>query len=142
MKKSVFAAIAAAVSVAAGAAQAGEVSIAIDGVRAAKGPLYVSLQTAAQFLKDDGSHGKIVQDPKAGTVTVVLSDVPPGEYSVSVWHDIDNDGAFDRAESGMPLDGWSMFNAAALRGEPKFDDVKFAVTARGASINLDMVYAD
>lgn len=124
------------------AAQAGDVTIAIDGVRDARGPLYVSLQTQAQFLKNEGSYGKIVAEPKAGSVTVVLPNVAPGDYSVSVWHDIDNDAVFDRAETGLPLDGWSMFNATALRGEPKFDEVKFSVTPGGAAIGLAMVYAD
>jgi uncharacterized protein (DUF2141 family) len=124
------------------AAQAGDVSIAINGVRAAKGPLYVSLQTAAQFLKNEGSYGKIVQNPQPGTVSVTLSNVPAGEYSVSVWHDIDGDAVFDRADTGMPLDGWAMYNASALRGEPKFDEVKFKVAPGGTSIDLDMVYAD
>lgn len=124
------------------AAQAGDVKIAIDGVRNAKGPLYVSLQTQAQFLKNEGSYGTIVADPKAGSVTVVLPNVAPGEYSVSVWHDIDGDAVFGRAETGLPLDGWAMNNAAALRGEPKFDEVKFSVTPGGASLSLAMVYAD
>lgn len=125
-----------------GAAMAADVSIAISGIRAANGPLYVSVQTEAQFLKNEGSHGTIIQEPVAGATTVVLPNVPAGDYSVSVWHDIDGDGVFDRAQSGLPLDGWSMYKAAALRGEPKFDEVKFKVTSQGAAISLDMVYAD
>lgn len=142
MKKEVLVALAGALLVANGTAQAADVSIGIDGVRAQKGPLYVSLQTAAQFLKNEGTYGKIIPDPKAGKMTVVLNGVAPGEYSVSVWHDVDKDGVFDRTDAGLPLDGWSMFNAAALRGEPRFDEVKFTVSAQGAAIDLDMVYAD
>jgi hypothetical protein len=35
-----------------------------------------------------------------------------------------------------------MVNAAALRGDPAFDEVKFAVPAAGASIALTMIYAE
>lgn len=132
----------AAALVASNAAVAADVTVVLNGVREAKGPVYVSLQTAAQFLKDEGSYGTIIKAPKAGTQTVVLSNVAPGDYSVSVWHDLDDDKVFDRAETGMPLDGWSMNNAAALRGEPTFEEVKFNVGASGASLNLDMFYAN
>lgn len=143
MKNALLTVLAGAVALAAStAAEAADVTISLNGVRDAKGPLYVSLQTAAQFLKDEGSYGTIIRAPKPGTLTVVLPNVAPGDYSVSVWHDLDDDKVFDKAESGMPLDGWSMNNAAALRGEPTFDEVKFNVGARGATLNLDMFYAN
>ena len=125
-----------------GLAMAADVSIEIAGVKSADGPLYVSLQTEGQFMQNAGTAGKIVQDPQAGTISVVVPGVAPGEYSVSVWHDIDGDGQFDRAPDGRPLDGWSMLNAGALRGAPTFDAVKFSVSDSGAAIRLDMMYAE
>lgn len=124
------------------AAAAADVAVDIGGVRAAEGPLYVSLQTAAQFMQNEGTAGTIVQKPGAGMVSVVLPGVAPGEYAVSVWHDIDGDGVFDRAETGRPLDGWSMLNGADLRGAPTFESVKFTVTDKGAKLALQMIYAD
>lgn len=126
----------------ASAAQAGDVTIAIHGVRAADGPLYVSLQTREEFLQPRGAHGEIVQSPQQGTVWVTLPDVPKGEYSVSVWHDIDGDRQFDRKASGEPLDGWAMLNGADRGRAPTFEESKFAVSAGGASISVNMVYAE
>ncbi|MEQ1931033.1 MAG: DUF2141 domain-containing protein [Parvularculaceae bacterium] len=123
-------------------ALAADVSIEIAGVKSASGPLYVSLQTEGQFMQNVGTAGKIVQNPGVGTVSVLVPGVAPGEYSVSVWHDIDGDAEFDRAADGRPLDGWSMLNAGALRGAPTFNAVKFSVGNSGAAIKLDMVYAE
>lgn len=126
----------------AGAAAAADVVVDISGVRSASGPLYVSLQTEAQFLQNEGTAGTIVPKPGVGAVSVVLPGVAPGDYSISVWHDVDGDGVFDRNESGRPLDGWSMLNAGELRGAPSFESVKFTVTDKGAKLKLQMIYAD
>jgi uncharacterized protein (DUF2141 family) len=123
-------------------ALAADVTIKVNGVRAANGPLYVGLQTEDEFMKDDGSYGEIVQSPTPGSVTVKLSGVAPGEYAVSVWHDIDGDGVFDVAESGMPLDGWAMIDGASLRGAPTFDEVSFKLEKSNVSLDLDMIYAE
>lgn len=123
-------------------ALAGDVVVNMAGVKASGGPLYVSLQTKAQFLRDEGAYGQIIAAPQAGAASVVLKNVAPGEYSVSVWHDVNSNKVFDRAADGRPLDGWSMNNAASLRGEPAFDDVKFTVGAAGITLNLDMFYSE
>lgn len=124
------------------AASAADVTIALSGVRAGKGPLYVSLQTEAQFLQNAGSYGEIIASPAVGAARVTLKGVAPGAYSVSVWHDVNGNGVFDRAPDGRPLDGWSMNNAGSLRGQPVFDEVKFTVGAAGASLDLPMYYPE
>lgn len=136
------AAMAAVFAASAGAASAADVTVAISGVKAGKGPLYVSLQTEAQFLQNAGSYGEVIAAPGVGDVKVTLKGVAPGEYSVSVWHDTNGNGVFDRAPDGRPLDGWSMNNAGSLRGQPVFSEVKFSVAAAGASLDLPMYYPE
>lgn len=127
---------------AAAPALAADVTVSVTGVRAANGPLYVSLQTRDEFLENEGSYGEIVRSPSAGTVSVTLEGVSPGEYAVSVWHDIDGDGVFDASPEGMPLDGWAMIDGASLRGAPDFDQVSFKLEKSSLSLNVDMIYAD
>jgi uncharacterized protein (DUF2141 family) len=122
-------------------AYAGDVTITIDAVDASGGDLYISLQRQEEFLQPRGSYGTIIKAPKAGPQTVVLKDIAPGDYAVSVWHDIDADGKFSMGSDGRPSDGWSMNNAAALRGMPTWDVVKFSVPAAGKVLPLNMIYA-
>ncbi len=137
-----FAAVACGLFLAGGPAAAADVTIEIAGVRAADGDLYVSLQTREQFMKATGVAGEILKDPGAGMTRVVLPNVSAGDYSVSVWHDINGNGQFDFGPDGRPADGWSMVNASTLRGEPDFESVKFSVPPAGARIALEMVYSD
>ncbi|MFN0024482.1 MAG: DUF2141 domain-containing protein [Parvularculaceae bacterium] len=127
---------------AAAPALAADVTVSVKGVRAANGPLYISLQTRDEFMKDDGSYGEIIKSPSPGVVSVTLPNVAPGQYAVSVWHDIDGDGVFDAAANGSPLDGWAMIDAASLRAAPAFDQVSFKIEKSSVSVDVDMIYAE
>lgn len=120
---------------------AGDVTLTLEGIQAAPGDLYVSMQTAEQFMQPRGSYGEIVKAPAAGSRTITMKDVKPGDYAISVWHDIDGDRQFDRAANGIPLDGWTTVNGEALRDTPKFEQVKLSVPADGKALTLKMVYA-
>lgn len=121
-------------------ALAGDVTLTIEGVQARGGKLLVGLQTRDQFLKPAGSHGEIIDGPRAGTHTVTLRNVPAGDYSVSILHDADGDGQM-KMQGGMPAEGWTMLNAQSLRAAPTFDQVDFAVPATGAvNLRASMIY--
>ena len=132
--------LATAAIIAATPAMAGDVTVHVKGVEAAKGDLYVALQTRDQFMKEAGTAGEIVHQPAPGDHDIVLKDVPPGEYSVAVWHDINGNRTFDREANGRPLDGWAMINGTTLRATPIFDQVKLVVPQSGADASVTMTY--
>lgn len=121
------------------AAHAGTLTFTAENVEARGGTLYVGVQTEDQFMQWDGIAGDKIEAPTAGSHTMSF-DLPAGDYSVSVWHDLDNDGEFDRTETGMPLDGWAMINGAKLRSAPTFDAVKISVPETGASASESVIY--
>lgn len=120
-------------------ADAATLTVDLEGVRNARGPLYVSVQTRAQFMQDRGVAGSVVTAPLAGSHRFNF-EVPAGEYAISIWHDDNGNGAFDKDESFMPLDGWAMPNSAQLRGEPTFDLVKTVVGNAPVTVRLAMAY--
>lgn len=129
-----------ALSAASAPAVAGDVTVTIDGVQARGGQLLVGLQSRDQFLKPAGDHGQIIENPRTGTHTVVLRNVPAGDYSLSVLHDADDDGQMNMA-GGLPAEGWTMLNAETLRAAPTFEQVKFSAPQSGAvSLRASMIY--
>ncbi len=123
------------------AAQAAPLTVTVDNIEARGGRLYVGVQTEAQFMKNDGIAGQIVEAPKAGAQTFKF-DLPEGNYSVSIWHDFNGNGQFDMSEKGMPTDGWAMVNGENMRGPPVFADASLTVPAAGAATILRVVYPD
>ena len=122
-----------------GVVSAAEVTINVDGVEARGGTLYVALQTEAQFMKEEGISGTLLEAPEAGTATFTLN-VPAGRYALAVWHDENGNNVFDRMEDGQPLDGWAMINGSKLTGLPTFDFVSIDVPEEGAEITETIVY--
>ena len=124
---------------AAAPAFAAPLTVTLDGVEERGAPLYIGVQTKEQFMQWEGIAGRTIDNPEAGTHTVTF-DLPEGEYSVSVWHDLNNNGEFDTLENQMPNEGWAMSNDSALRGMPTFDVVKVAVGSEGAEITETVKY--
>jgi uncharacterized protein (DUF2141 family) len=122
------------------AAAAAPLDVSIEGVEARGGTFYISVQTEAQFMQDDGVAGAVIEDPDAGELDFSF-DLKPGAYAVTVWHDDNGNGTFDTGgQWGEPLDGWTMPNALALRAEPTFEDVRITVGEDGAQLSLPMYY--
>jgi uncharacterized protein (DUF2141 family) len=116
-----------------------DVTVTLTGVQARGGQLLAALQTQDQFLQPAGSYGEIVRNPTAGTLTLTFRDVRPGDYSLSVLHDVDGNEQM-KMEGGMPAEGWAMVHGEALRGPPTWDQVKFSVPASGARLTVPMQY--
>lgn len=121
------------------AARAGTVSVDLTGLRAG-GTLYVQVQTREQFMGQARVAGRIVAAPLAGSLSLDLGDVPPGDYAVTIWHDSNGNNRFEMGAAGQPADGWAMANSDRLRGAPTFDVVKLAVPAAGLRLPLAISY--
>jgi uncharacterized protein (DUF2141 family) len=126
---------------AAGAAFAGDVTVKLNGVQARHGVIYVALQSGDQFLKHGSTAGAAVPDPAAGAQTVVLHNVPPGDYAVVVIHDENGDKMMNFDAGGMPLEGWAMTRYGPGQDHsPTFEEARVTVSADGAAYELTMNY--
>lgn len=126
----------------AGTAAAGEVTVELRGVQARGGILLASLQTREQFMKPVSAFGASVDSPQAGVLRLTIAGVAPGEYALSVLHDVDGDKTMDVSPQFIPTEGWAMVNGETLRGPPTFDQVKVTVPASGANLAAQVIYMD
>jgi uncharacterized protein (DUF2141 family) len=120
-------------------AYAAPLNVQVEGVRAAQGPLYVSVQTREQFMQPQGVAGDVVPAPQAGSLRFTY-ELPAGEYAVSAWHDDNGNGRFDSNEQHIPLDGWAMVNGDRIRAEPTFDEVRTVIGIEAVTVRLSMTY--
>ncbi len=104
-----------------------DVTISLQSVQASPHKIYISLQKKDEFLQEKGSYGDIIVLTAGDQKDVIIPNVTAGEYSVSVWHDTDGNGKFTMDASGMPADGWGMYQGEKLRAMPTWDAVKFTV---------------
>ena len=139
--KMLWMAAAVAATIVPAAAQAGRVTVDLNGLRAG-GTAYVQLQTRAQFMGPDRIGGRIVRVAAPGTLSVDLGEIPPGDYAISVWHDDNDNHRFDLdARAGASPDGWAIPNGAeAGAGPPDFDRAKVSVAEAPLRLPLTLHY--
>jgi uncharacterized protein (DUF2141 family) len=121
------------------AATAGPVTVDLTGLRAG-GTLYVQVQTREQFMGPARVGGRAVTAPQAGSLSVEIGDIPPGDYAVTIWHDANGNNQFDMGTRGQPADGWAMANGDRLRGQPTFEMVKLTISADALRLPLAVSY--
>ena len=138
MKAMMMTAALAATLLAAGAAQAGDVTVHLTGAHGGGGKVHATLYSRDNFFRAGAPSTTV--DPASGEVTVTFRDVPAGDYAFMAYHDENGDGQMGRSPTGMPSEGWAMSNADQLMGPPTFDVLKFPVDDAGATINVPLNY--
>lgn len=122
------------------AAMAADVTVTLTGVQAKGGRVLVSLQSGAEFMKPEGRFGAMADGAVTGDETVVVHNVPPGDYAVMVLHDADNDLKMAREADGKPKEGWGMSGQWTRGHRPTFADVKITVPDAGTAVTVPLVY--
>jgi uncharacterized protein (DUF2141 family) len=125
---------------AAGAPPSGTLTLEIGNVRNARGVVHIDICPQGQFLKDDCPY---VGDAPAhvGVTTVIVRNLPAGQYAAQVFHDENRNRKVDRALFGIPKEGVGFSNDARISlGPPKWADAVFGFNGDTQTIALKMRY--
>ena len=119
-------------------ASAADLTIHIDDVKNADGSVMVALfSSAPNFLKKP-MNGATVQ-ATAGLNTVVIKDLPEGDYAFAVYHDANANGKMDTNQMGIPTEDYAFSNnAMGKMGPPTFDLAKVTVPAAGLTTRVSV----
>jgi len=115
------------------------VTVNLSAVEIADGPIYISVQKREQYRGMAG-HGTILKLATPGNMTATVKVSEPGDYAVSVWHDMDDNLVFGMSEDYRPTEGWGASGNVPTDRMPTFDDVKIKVESFGATVSVPMIY--
>lgn len=119
-------------------AHAADLTIRVDNVASAQGQVMVAVYDgAASFLKRPAH---VASAPAtAGSTTLTIKDLTPGDYGFAVYHDANGNGKLDTNPMGIPIEPVAFSkDAQGHMGPPAFDAVKIAVPAAGASVSVTL----
>ena len=118
----------------------GVLSVVVNGIAASSGTVRVVIYNSNNhFLERDGYVYKQVME--VGNKKSVKLDfkMPHGYYSVSVYHDINDNHTLDRNGLGVPNEPYAMSNNPSVKWrKPTFDETKFAFNQLNQTISLDL----
>lgn len=106
-------------------------------VKSNKGEIVVGLYNETTFMKAapiEGLSSKI----ENGKATVVFTNVAPGEYGITLVHDMNGNQQMDFEANGMPKENYGVSNNVMSFGPPQWEDAKFTVTTEPVEMEIIM----
>ena len=118
----------------------GEIEITVKNITSVSGdaPLMVAVYERSGFLKDGAEVIAFDTISTAPVCKIILKEVPPGEYAVAIYQDLNNNGKLNKNLLGIPKEpvGFSNNFTIQLRA-PEFKNTKFLVKKQ-ATTNVEI----
>ena len=100
-------------------------TVDIANVRNGRGRVRIDVCPQSRFL-DDGCAWHASVPAHAGTTSVTIEDLPPGDYAIQAFHDENGNDAMDRGLFGIPKEGFGFSREARIVfSPPKWKDAVF-----------------
>lgn len=100
-------------------------TVDVTGVKNERGRVRIDVCPQAKFL-DDGCPWHVSVPAKAGTTTLEVPDLPPGDYAIQAFHDANGNDELDRGLFGIPKEGVGFSrDARIVFSPPKWKDAVF-----------------
>lgn len=112
--------------------------VTADGLESDAGSVAFALfDSAESFLETPLRKARL--ETSDGRCTWTVEDLPPGDYGVSVYHDLNGNGELDKRAFGLPKEPYGFSNDAPLRmGPPAWKDARFTVGDEDLEIRVKM----
>jgi len=111
----------------------GILMVEISGLKGATGNVYIAVyDSKSTWLSEETVLDKkvVIAEALDGDLVRTELHLPLGEYALSVFHDLDDDGELDTNFIGIPREPMALSNnAVAKLVQPKFDDAVFRLGA-------------
>jgi uncharacterized protein (DUF2141 family) len=117
--------------------------VSLDGFRNTQGTAIISLFRGPTGFPDEvaASVATVNAVIREGKATASFTDLPYGDYAVSVLHDEDGDGQMATSLLGTPREGFGFSGFPDLRfGHPAYDQVHFLLVEPRREMTIAIRY--
>lgn len=115
-----------------------DIIVNVKGIKDQEGKIFIALfDSEENFLgKRLGGGSKPVDGE---TLILTFKNMKKGTYAVSIFHDVNDNGKFDKNFMGIPNEPYAFSNdAKGMFGPPKFEECKFDVVAENKMITISL----
>jgi uncharacterized protein (DUF2141 family) len=104
-----------------------KLTVIVDGFKEVKGKMILGIYNSDSTYMKKAYQGYAVDVTDTGLELTV--ELPEGEYAISLYHDVNENGKLDSGLYGIPVESYGFSNnAKGTRGAPGFEESKFSVT--------------
>lgn len=98
--------------------------------------IWVSVFSEKGFLEKSIQTKSIII---SGSKVIIEFNLPPGDYAVSTYQDINSNGKLDRYFIGKPKEPYGFSNNVKPFGPPSYKDCNFNLTSTTKSISIKLI---
>lgn len=104
-----------------------QLTIKIENIEVLEGHIRIGVfNTSENFLKQGFTFKKYKIAVKNATETIIIDDLPKGDYAFMLYHDKNADGTLNRNLLGIPKEPFGFSNNVKPKfAKPTFEDCKF-----------------
>lgn len=109
-------------------AVAADLTVVVTNIHSTQGKIRVALYNSAQGFPDQSCLWCQVLPAREGRVKVVFVDLPPSDYAISVYHDINNNAKLDTNFASVPIEPYGFSRETrGIFGPPSFANASFTI---------------
>ena len=106
----------------------GVLVVYVEGIEVADGQILVELFDSAEAFRTKPLYSRALPADEDADVHLRFENLPPGEYAVSAWHDVDADGELRLSFMGRPKEPVGYSNGARYGfAPPQFAEAAFRI---------------
>ena len=116
-----------------------DLHLSLNNIHQAKGSIFVAVyDSESSFLNPDKLRDKkIVAVSNTGSMDITFSNLPPGTYAISCFHDVNGNGVLDTNFLGIPTEPYGFSNNARPKFRaPNWAETKFYLKAGGETQSI------
>ena len=117
------------------------VSVEILNVKEMAGSVRIGLfKGEADFLKSDKEVVRLATlVENTGSVTTEIPNLPPGEYALAIYHDVNDNQKLDTNLFGIPTEPYGFSNNARSKwGPPKYEIARFVMDGTDKKLSVEL----
>ncbi len=119
-------------------AQAGDLTVTVNGIRSDKGQVMVAIYDKAENWNSWKSPVATQKVAAAKKGLVLHFQLPPGTYALELMHDENGNGKLDKNGLGIPSEGYGYSNNPNPMRRANFDEAKFTMGDANQSLDVKM----
>jgi uncharacterized protein (DUF2141 family) len=122
---------------------ASNLTVQIDDIKNQEGQVCISLFQDGQGFPGNSKQSteRRCLDITNRPIVTVFKDVKPGEYAITVFHDVNKDGNLNQTSIGIPTEGIGFSNNIQVQiSRPQFKEAAFNVAGPNTKLRIQMKY--
>ncbi len=118
----------------------GELVLNVQNIESADGIIHIAVFNQSNFLQEGKEILKTTAAvQKSQNQRIIIPSLPFGTYAIAIYHDVNNNGKFDKNALGIPVEPYAFSNNPKVKWRsPTFDETQIELNAPQKILEVEL----